>query len=136
MNSSLRTVAGSGIFPCSRLTPASLKATSLPLSEKVEKAFALVATSGCGSSAGRARAPDGTIAEDVEPFLRLRSRSGSRGLAGRRLIFSECRLGLNLLFSGRFFFQRDTLLGIDNGITGGLLATGLGVRTRICHHCV
>ena len=54
MNSSLRTDAGSGIVPFSRLTPASLKDTSLTFSENVENAFSAVATSGCGTGGGSA----------------------------------------------------------------------------------
>src|SRR5690349_9130959 len=52
MNSSLRTVAGSGMLPLSRLAPASLKDTSLTLREKVENALSFVDTSGCGTGGG------------------------------------------------------------------------------------
>ncbi len=52
MNSSLRTVAGSGMTPFSRLAAASLNDTSLTLSEKVEKALSAVWTSGWGIGAG------------------------------------------------------------------------------------
>ena len=54
MNSSLRTVAGSGMTPFSKLAAASLNDTSLTLSEKVENALSLLWTSGCGTGAGAA----------------------------------------------------------------------------------
>src|ERR1700722_10111630 len=50
MNSSARTLPGSGITPFSRLAAASLNATSATFSENVENAFSAVATSGCGMS--------------------------------------------------------------------------------------
>src|ERR1051325_726852 len=52
MNSLLRMEFASGITPFSRLAPASLKETSLTLSEKVENGFSRVWISGCGAGAG------------------------------------------------------------------------------------
>ena len=54
MNSSLRTVAASGMTPFCRLAAASLNETSLTLSEKVENALSRVWTSGCGTGGGMA----------------------------------------------------------------------------------
>lgn len=54
MNSSLRTVDASGNEPFCRLAAASLKETSLTLSEKVENALSRVGTSGCGVGGGKA----------------------------------------------------------------------------------
>jgi len=54
MNSSLRMPAASGMTPFCKLAAANLNEASLTLSEKVEKIFVLVRTSGCGISGGTA----------------------------------------------------------------------------------
>ena len=87
MNSSLRTVDGSGMTPFSRLAAASLNDTSETLSENVEKALSRVWTSGWGIGGGAELLGGAAGSATSEIFSGGRSRSTS---AWASAIFVSC----------------------------------------------